>query len=573
MGALKYGTLFFAAILLSLPRATQAGLDSNSTVFIILMENHNWSAIRGSGSAPYINNILLPIGAHAEQYYNPPGLHPSEPNYIWLEAGSALGITNDNDPASNHQSTTNHFVTQLKNAGISWRSYQEDICGCLCPLVSTNKYAPKHNPMIYFDDVTNTNNANSAYCIANVRSYSQFASDLASNTVGRYNFITPNLCNDMHDTCAPLNNSIRQGDTWLSNSIPLIMSSAAYQNGGAIFITFDEGAGTSDGPIGMMVISPFVKSAGYSNTVHYTHSSCLRTMQKIFNVRPFLGDASNANDLSDLFQSGAIPNADPFAPDGSVDTTNYVQWATNMYIWAAVNGTKLYVSTWSPGTNGPNDHFIFVTDQLLPTASQAALPAWSKSGSNAVSTNKPYLGGESANSFVGWFNAPTGSQSAKWPTSSRHMEGVIDISSAFGSGIMTGTIYIAAAAYSTANGGALASQGPNGNGDGNIDSNEFLALSVPALLDNNLDRVYDRLDSTISYLISDAQPSGGGIKITWNSVPGKNYQVQYADILATPVNWLDLPGGQTNATTGQLSLSFTDAPSSNRIYRVKILNP
>src|SRR5206468_2820499 len=51
------------------------------TVFLILMENHDWSSIRGSQSAPYINDILLPIASHAEQYYNPPGVHPSEPNY------------------------------------------------------------------------------------------------------------------------------------------------------------------------------------------------------------------------------------------------------------------------------------------------------------------------------------------------------------------------------------------------------------------------------------------------------------------------------------------------------------
>src|SRR5207249_3004973 len=46
------------------------------TVFLILMENHDWSSIRGSQSAPYINDILLPIASHAEQYYNPPGVHP-----------------------------------------------------------------------------------------------------------------------------------------------------------------------------------------------------------------------------------------------------------------------------------------------------------------------------------------------------------------------------------------------------------------------------------------------------------------------------------------------------------------
>lgn len=105
--------------------SAQAGLNANSTVFVILMENHNWSSILGSVNAPYINDTLLPMASYCDQYYNPPGIHPSEPNYLWLEAGTNFGILNDKPPSTNHQTTTNHFVTQLKNAGISWRTYQE----------------------------------------------------------------------------------------------------------------------------------------------------------------------------------------------------------------------------------------------------------------------------------------------------------------------------------------------------------------------------------------------------------------------------------------------------------------
>src|SRR4051812_44847974 len=87
-----FGVLF---VLASAPKLQSGGIDSNSAVFIILMENHNWSSIKGSASAPYINNALLPIASYADQYYNPPGIHPSEPNYLWLEAGTNFGITND----------------------------------------------------------------------------------------------------------------------------------------------------------------------------------------------------------------------------------------------------------------------------------------------------------------------------------------------------------------------------------------------------------------------------------------------------------------------------------------------
>jgi hypothetical protein len=53
----------------------------------------------------------------------------------------------------------------------------------------------------------------------------------------------------------------------------------------------------------MIVLSPDAKGGGYSNTIHYTHSSTLRTVEEIFGVTPLLGDAANATDLSDLFKT------------------------------------------------------------------------------------------------------------------------------------------------------------------------------------------------------------------------------------------------------------------------------
>jgi len=224
--------------------------------------------------------------------------HPSEPNYIWLEAGSNLGLITDNDAGpANSTGTRDHLVRYLENAGIAWRTYQEDIDGTICPLTSdelTGKYAAKHNPFVFFRDLTDNNNPNSSYCIAHNRPFTELATDLRKNTVARYNFITPNLCNDMHDC------GIKAGDTWLSHNLPVILNSLAYQNDGAVFITWDEGASGSDGPIGMIVLSPLAK-VNYSNSIHYTHGSTLRTMQGIFGVGPFLWDAANATDLSDLF--------------------------------------------------------------------------------------------------------------------------------------------------------------------------------------------------------------------------------------------------------------------------------
>jgi hypothetical protein len=277
------------------------------TVFVIVMENHNWSDIAGSPSAPYINHKLLPMAAYAEQYFNPPSLHPSEPNYLWLEAGTNFGITDDSDPASNHQSSTAHLTTLFDAAGISWKSYQEGISGTKCPLVEeiTNGliYAPKHNPMVFFDDVTNGNDPKSAYCIAHIRPYAELAADLANpkaDTVAHYNFITPDLCDDMHNSGGCItSDSVKNGDTWLSNEVPKILASSAYQNSGLLFITWDESEGGNN-PVGLIALGQNAK-VGYSNKLHYSHSSLLRTVETAFKVTPLLGDAAKAADLSDLF--------------------------------------------------------------------------------------------------------------------------------------------------------------------------------------------------------------------------------------------------------------------------------
>ena len=62
-----------------------------------------------------------------------------------------------------------------------------------------------------------------------------------------------------------------------------------------------------DGPIGMFLLSPFAKGEGkneFTNSIHYDHGSTLKTIQEIFNVKPFLGSAagSSTSDLRDLFQ-------------------------------------------------------------------------------------------------------------------------------------------------------------------------------------------------------------------------------------------------------------------------------
>jgi hypothetical protein len=288
------------------PSATADSLTNVQTVFLVIMENVSWSAIKGSAAAPYINNTLLPLASYCEQYYSPPGVASSLPDYFWLEGGTNFGITTSPEPASARIRNTSHLVAQLQNAGISWKGYFESISGTNCPLSSSGLYAAYHNPFVYFDDVT----SDAGFCRSRLRPSAELATDLTNSTVARYNFIVPNLCNDMHnpnDARCASSNRITTGDLWLAAEIPKIMQSSAYADNGAILITWDESTlPPTQVPIGMIVISPLAKGRGYASTNHYTHASTLRTMQEIFGVRPFLAAAATATSLADLFRDDPI---------------------------------------------------------------------------------------------------------------------------------------------------------------------------------------------------------------------------------------------------------------------------
>jgi hypothetical protein len=324
------------------------------TVFLIVMENVSWSQIAGSPAAPYINQTLLPMASYCQRYYSPTGVASSLPDYFWLEGGTNYGITASPEPATARITSTNHLVTQLYNSGISWKSYQENISGTSCPTNSSGLYAAYHNPFVYFNDAT----TDSAYCLANIRPYGELDADLRSNTVARYNFITPNLCNDMHNAndarCAS-SNRITTGDLWLSTEIPRIMNSPAYSNNGAIFITWDESElPPTQTPIGMIVLSPLAKGGGYFNTNYYNHASTLRTMQEIFGVRPFLFGANTVSSLGDLFQPTISLSSVAISASGVLEfratgdfkgATNLIQASTTLTDWVTISTNAVSTNT------------------------------------------------------------------------------------------------------------------------------------------------------------------------------------------------------------------------------------
>jgi len=394
-----FGALSTSALIAGLG-STSAGAQQIKTVFVIAMENHNWTQpanqftggiqqIFQNPAAPFTNSLvdgsayavvngeLVHISeqvAFATNYHsvlatpngNNPHIHPSEPNYIWAEAGTNFGVLNDNDPFSpkgaTNQDTPLHLTGLLQAAGRTWKSYQEDIDlpkngtgqflntplpkdQWTVPLTSFSgnfttgfvngfnqsnqlNYAAKHNPMVFF---TNTNGGNDLTPSNPLSSHyaplQQLFTDLANDRVAEYNWITPNQFNDQHTalvggykglTGDPA--KIKQGDDFLAQIIPAIMSSKAYKEHGVIVIWYDESESdgvAGDNPddfthtIAEIVISPRahenVDGLPYASDVLFTHSSDLRTWQQIFHVGPLLGDAVNADDLSDLFKPGSVP--------------------------------------------------------------------------------------------------------------------------------------------------------------------------------------------------------------------------------------------------------------------------
>jgi phosphatidylinositol-3-phosphatase len=270
------------------------------TVFTIVMENHSRGQIFGNAKAPYINELANQF-AVADGYHDS-FVHPSEPNYFWMVAGENFGVLDDKEPSAHHLDSTSHIADQIEMAGLTWKSYQESM-GEPCGLTSHGRYAAKHNPFAYFDDINGWDGTAfhpEQRCNDHVVDYSQLDVDIANNAIPNYVFITPNLDNDMHD--AP----ISTGDAWLANEIPKLMATSAYKKGGVIFLLWDEGGGSpaSDDPP-FIAISPNAAS-GMRSKVDYDTSSYLKTVQNILGVSelPCNSARTTVQSMGDLF---AVP--------------------------------------------------------------------------------------------------------------------------------------------------------------------------------------------------------------------------------------------------------------------------
>lgn len=250
----------------------------------IWMENHSYDQIVGNPSARYLNSLANACGL-ATNYHGV--AHPSLPNYIAATSGSTQGIHDDGDPTRHPLDAVGLFA-QARSAA----SYEESM-PANCFLSSSGTYAVRHNPETYYvpgrdtclrDDVPLGSPTSGA-----------LASALASDALPAFSFVTPNLCDDMHDC------GVASGDAWLKRWVARITASRAYRSGTTVLVvTWDEDDGSSANHVATIVVAPSV-TPGTRSARHFTHYSLLKTTEQLLGIRRFLGSAKTAPSMRAAF--------------------------------------------------------------------------------------------------------------------------------------------------------------------------------------------------------------------------------------------------------------------------------
>jgi phosphatidylinositol-3-phosphatase len=267
-----------------------AGVPQLSHVWIVVMENTSFADITSS-NAPYLTGTIVPRGALMDHYFAVG--HPSLPNYLAMVGGDTFGIASDGQ-ASNASyqvsAQTPDIASQLEAAGLTWHEYSESQLTA-CELSdtgsdSTGAFVSKHDPMPHF-----LITQNGASCQSDDVSYDEqgsmpgMAADIDAGVFFNYVFISPNLCDDGHDSCAPLNSRVAQQDAWLSANLPLILGSSAYQANGLVIVTWDEDDNSGgDNQIVTVLLSPMLANPGQPDSTRYTHYSALATIESGFGL-------------------------------------------------------------------------------------------------------------------------------------------------------------------------------------------------------------------------------------------------------------------------------------------------
>ena len=178
-------------------------------------------------------------------------------------------------------------------------------------------------------------------------------------------WLTPNLCDDMHDSCSsPYNsNRIAQGNNTLSTLVPQILNSPLFLNTrAALFITFDEGtrscpsSPTANDCVYAVISGPQANKQYHSSTVYNPgHYSWLSTIEHNWQLACLVSvntyNDCNRSPMSEFFiqdfSMSANPNSLSIPQGGSVNTS------------ITVSSLNLFSNTvtLSAGLSPQNSHF------------------------------------------------------------------------------------------------------------------------------------------------------------------------------------------------------------------------
>jgi len=250
-------------------------------VVIVMEENHAYSQIIGSSSAPYINQLARQGALFTNSFAL---THPSQPNYLALFSGSTQGVTSDSCPQT---FAGPDLGSQLIAAKDSFTGYAESLpnagfTGCSDPWWSfwDPPYVRKHVPWTDFKDVPASSN----------QPFTSFPSDYSK--LPTVSFVIPNEQNDMHS------GTVQAADSWLKKNLDGYAQWAQKHNS-LLIVTWDEDNDTSVNQIPTIFVGGVVKPGKYNE--HITHYTVLRTIEEMYAL-PLINNSSTVDPITDVWQ-------------------------------------------------------------------------------------------------------------------------------------------------------------------------------------------------------------------------------------------------------------------------------
>jgi hypothetical protein len=263
--------------------------SQRSHVMVIVMENAEYGEVIGSTSAPYINALARRYALARQSFAI---THPSLPNYLALTSGSTHGVSSD---CTDCTVSAMNLVDQLEAAGVSWGAFLEDAPSPCFRGASAGGYAKKHNPFIYYDDISRS----PSRC-GRLVGFGQLATDLRGGLLPSFVWISPNLCDDGHDC------GVAAGDRFLARTVPALLRQLGPE--GFLVITWDEGISdrgccvlAHGGQIATILAGPLVR-AGARLALPVDHYGVLATIEQALGLPALAGAADpRAGRLTSLF--------------------------------------------------------------------------------------------------------------------------------------------------------------------------------------------------------------------------------------------------------------------------------